>query len=1143
MKFLDDLWTVFTGYSGAKQPGTPDSALYTTSHHTLCRALEPRIMLDAAAADIAGAADNLMDSQLFSDGFGAHGEGAESVAASAEQDLNALFDGYVPPAVSAASEQAVVFVDGGVEGLDSLLAGLPQGAEVHILDAGQDGILQMVNALEGRSDVSAIHVFAHGRAGEMVLGNSLLSADSLETNTAALQKIGASLADDADILLYGCDFGQDGAFIADLAAITGADIAASDDLTGTSALGGDWDLEVVQGDVDTSVMAVSSYSYVLAPPSLADMEASINLAENDINMTPAVLDTDVTFATNGTALDGLALVISHDGNADDQLSVRNAGVGFDQIGVAGTDVQYQGVTIGTIDAVNNGVNGADLRIVLNDQATEANIDRLLEHIQYANISDSPAAARDVTFTLDVTALHTMTVNVAAANDAPVVNAATLNVDEDAANGTLVGTVTVTDDAHPGTSIAYSILSGNDSGIFAIDNNGDITIADNTNLNFDNQQQYSLTVQADDTLAQSNGTITININSIFDDTQVVINDTSFVVSESAGIGVLVGTLPIIDVDTVAGNHIVNISTGNPGNVFAIDAFGDITVNGPLDREAKGFYDLVIFASDGTNSPDMATVRIQLVDVNDVVPQINDDNFTIDENVTIGTLVGKIPAIDPDLVSPKTFTITAGNTGGAFAVDNEGNITVAGTIDRDTLAQYTLTLNVDDTFGNDNATVVINVNDLNDTSPVVNDAVMAVDEDAAVNTVIGNVGATDVDLVSPLEYSIIGGNAGEAYSIDQSGNIILQGALDFEVQDSYALVVRVTDNVNAADTATVTVNLNDINDAPVFGETVLSVAENSAAGTVVGSVQATDQDMDVIGYAITGGNQDGFFAIDANGEITTTDVADLNFEARSSYQLVVEITDGTVIVQKTVTVNIENVGDVFFTNLAASNIEALPDVRPATFRTLTDLPRVVEQSVSAGDVVVVSDVLNSPAADGGEGRQAEIKTEVLEAIFANDTLLSRQGFQLRDDGSSLNVFRAAQLSAPQADGVNAANDAILDVQFRALLEGLSVATDTVQPATTPLDQVLERGDLLSGNGPVNLIDQPVGQGTDINDGAAGVDVLPPVPNVDVPDVDMQEIEPEAGAAEDAPSGLRGALEKEMMLRQQGHQDFSDMFATSG
>ena len=38
-----------------------------------------------------------------------------------------------------------------------------------------------------------------------------------------------------------------------LAALTGADVAASDDLTGSSDQGGDWDLEFKQGQIDNQL--------------------------------------------------------------------------------------------------------------------------------------------------------------------------------------------------------------------------------------------------------------------------------------------------------------------------------------------------------------------------------------------------------------------------------------------------------------------------------------------------------------------------------------------------------------------------------------------------------------------------------------------------------------------------------------------------------------------------------------------------------------------------------------------------------------------------------------------------------------------------------------------------------------------------
>ncbi|MDA0230708.1 MAG: cadherin repeat domain-containing protein [Proteobacteria bacterium] len=69
----------------------------------------------------------------------------------------------------------------------------------------------------------------------------------------------------------------------------------------------------------------------------------------------------------------------------------------------------------------------------------------------------------------------------------------------------------------------------------------------------------------------------------------------------------------------------------------------------------------------------------------------------------------------------------------------------------------------------------------------------------------------------------------------------------------------------------------------------MAENSAAGTAVGTVAASDPDAgDALSYAITSGNQDGAFAIDTDGVITVQ--GGLDFEALSSYALTVQVTDG-------------------------------------------------------------------------------------------------------------------------------------------------------------------------------------------------------------------------------------------------------------
>jgi hypothetical protein len=88
----------------------------------------------------------------------------------------------------------------------------------------------------------------------------------LPSQVAQLKAWGAALSADADILLYGCNVGADAAgkaFVNLLAQATGADVAASDDLTGNAALGGDWDLEVKTGAIESLGLSGLNYGHVL----------------------------------------------------------------------------------------------------------------------------------------------------------------------------------------------------------------------------------------------------------------------------------------------------------------------------------------------------------------------------------------------------------------------------------------------------------------------------------------------------------------------------------------------------------------------------------------------------------------------------------------------------------------------------------------------------------------------------------------------------------------------------------------------------------------------------------------------------------------------------------------------------------------
>lgn len=156
-----------------------------------------------------------------------------------------------PAEVSSDAGVQIVFVDGNVDDVQQLIDGIDPAFEVHVVEPGVDGVAFMASVVEGRSGIDAIHVMSHGDEGEFQLGSSFIDQENIEGQYAdELASIGDALAENADFLVYGCDFGADVDAVAALAAATGADVAASDDLTGHASRGADWDLEVQTGSIE-----------------------------------------------------------------------------------------------------------------------------------------------------------------------------------------------------------------------------------------------------------------------------------------------------------------------------------------------------------------------------------------------------------------------------------------------------------------------------------------------------------------------------------------------------------------------------------------------------------------------------------------------------------------------------------------------------------------------------------------------------------------------------------------------------------------------------------------------------------------------------------------------------------------------------
>ena len=186
------------------------------------------------------------------------------------------------------SKRQLIIIDSQVNDWQRLANTVSTDSLLLILDSSSDGLTQIsdyltaLSATAGSEDfapLQSIHILSHGSAGTLLLGSSTLTGNNLSLYSSQLTSIGKSLTETGDILLYGCDVAQGeigNEFIQSLAQVTGADVAASDDLTGAVALGGDGVLEIVAGNIEAQTLPVENYSGVLSNITTTNISFAVN---------------------------------------------------------------------------------------------------------------------------------------------------------------------------------------------------------------------------------------------------------------------------------------------------------------------------------------------------------------------------------------------------------------------------------------------------------------------------------------------------------------------------------------------------------------------------------------------------------------------------------------------------------------------------------------------------------------------------------------------------------------------------------------------------------------------------------------------------------------------------------------------------
>ncbi|WP_052028791.1 DUF4347 domain-containing protein [Rhodopirellula baltica] len=222
--------------------------------------LEPMVLFSATPIDPAmmdaSAGEGAANATVMEIPLDSEAESQQSTTASSVQN---------PDQHSASVASEIIIIDALTPDLEALLEDLRlhrEGSEVIVLDANRDGVTQITEILESRTNVRALQIISHSEHASVRLGNLWLGAENLDAYAGDIASWQHALTSDADILFYGCDLATDAngrTLVDSIAALTGADVAASDDDTGHARYGADWDLEYATGVIDADIVVSESF--------------------------------------------------------------------------------------------------------------------------------------------------------------------------------------------------------------------------------------------------------------------------------------------------------------------------------------------------------------------------------------------------------------------------------------------------------------------------------------------------------------------------------------------------------------------------------------------------------------------------------------------------------------------------------------------------------------------------------------------------------------------------------------------------------------------------------------------------------------------------------------------------------------------
>ena len=282
------------------------------------------------------------------------------------------------------------FIDSAVDDANVLIEEITSenpDAVIIELEKGQ-GINAMTDIVEQYDDIDSVHILSQGNYAQILLGDDVITANNIDDYSDAFSSWSDNLTHDADILFYGCDIAKEAqgqSVLNQIAEWTGADIAASTDITGSSNHGIhgnngdiflsssslnpiyssteiDFDLEYIIGSIEASIISAVDYNHHLETYTVTEttddgtgtVAGSLSWAIEQANATTTVDDTINFNLPEGSTISiaGTSLTIS------DDLTINGNG----------TTIIFENSDSGLI--FDDGNDNTQINITINDLTVE-----------------------------------------------------------------------------------------------------------------------------------------------------------------------------------------------------------------------------------------------------------------------------------------------------------------------------------------------------------------------------------------------------------------------------------------------------------------------------------------------------------------------------------------------------------------------------------------------------------------------------------------------------------------------------------------------------------------------------------------------------------------------------------------------------